>query len=41
MPVRPPMLIIAPGDDPPQIQNSPQLERLKPYGQVTDRKSVV
>ena len=40
MPVRPPVVIIAPGDDPPQIQNSPQLERLKPYGQVivhTDR----
>ena len=40
MPVRPPVVIIAPGDDPPQIQGSPQLERLKPYGQVivhTDR----
>ena len=40
MPVRPPVGIIAPGDDRPQIQGSPQLERLKPYGQVivhTDR----
>jgi len=40
MPARPPVAIVAPGDDPPQIQNSPQLERLKPYGQVivhTDR----
>jgi D-3-phosphoglycerate dehydrogenase len=40
MPAGPPVVIIAPGDDPPQIQGSPQLERLKPYGQVvvhTDR----
>ena len=40
MPVRPPVTIVAPGDDPPQIQGSPQLERLKPYGEVvvhTDR----
>jgi D-3-phosphoglycerate dehydrogenase len=29
-----PIVIVAPGDDPPQIQGSPQLERLKPYGQV-------
>ncbi len=32
--------ILVPGDDPPQIANSPQLERLKPYGEVilhTDR----
>ena len=35
MPVRPPVVIVAPGDDPPQIQNSPQLDRLNPYGQVT------
>jgi D-3-phosphoglycerate dehydrogenase len=40
MPAQSPIVIIAPGDDPPQIQGSPQLERLKPYGQVivhTDR----
>ena len=40
MPLRPPVVIVAPGDDPPQIQGSPQLERLKPYGEVivhTDR----
>jgi phosphoglycerate dehydrogenase-like enzyme len=40
MPVRPPVVIVAPGDDPLQIQGSPQLERLKPYGEVivhTDR----
>jgi len=40
MPVRAPVLIVAPGDDPPQIQGSPQLERLKAYGEVivhTDR----
>jgi D-3-phosphoglycerate dehydrogenase len=33
-------VIVAPGDDPPQIQGSPQLERLEAYGQVvvhTDR----
>jgi D-3-phosphoglycerate dehydrogenase len=29
-----PIVLVAPGDDPPQIQGSPQLERLKPYGQV-------
>ena len=34
MPVHSPVVIVAPGDDPPQIQGSPQLERLKPYGQV-------
>jgi len=28
------VVIVAPGDDPPQIQRSPQLERLRPYGQV-------
>jgi len=28
------VVIVAPGDDPPQIQGSPQLERLRPYGQV-------
>ncbi|MCZ6614641.1 MAG: NAD(P)-dependent oxidoreductase [Chloroflexi bacterium] len=27
-------LIVIPGDDPPQCQGSPQLERLKPYGDV-------
>ena len=27
--------IVVPGDDPPQIQNSPQLERLKDYGDLT------
>jgi phosphoglycerate dehydrogenase-like enzyme len=40
MPVRTPVVIVAPGDDPPQIQGSPQLERLKAYGEVvvhTDR----
>ena len=40
MPAGPPVVIVAPGDDPPQIQGSPQLERLKPYGEVivrTDR----
>ncbi len=34
------VLIVIPGDDPPQIQNSPHLERLKTYGEVvlyTDR----
>ena len=34
MPARTPVVIVAPGDDPPQIQGSPQLERLEPYGQV-------
>ncbi len=32
--------IVVPGDNPPQIQGSPHLERLKPYGDValyTDR----
>lgn len=28
------LLIVIPGDDPPQIQNSPHLNRLKPYGDV-------
>ncbi len=28
------VVIVAPGDDPEQIQNSPHLERLKPYGEV-------
>ncbi|HEV8674477.1 MAG TPA: hydroxyacid dehydrogenase [Methylomirabilota bacterium] len=28
------MLIVVPGDDPPQIQGSPHLERLRPYGEV-------
>jgi len=40
MPLRTPVVIVAPGDDPPQIQGSPQLERLKAYGDVivhTDR----
>jgi phosphoglycerate dehydrogenase-like enzyme len=40
MAIRPPVIIVAPGDDPPQIQGSAQLERLKPYGEVivhTDR----
>jgi D-3-phosphoglycerate dehydrogenase len=34
------VVIVIPGDDPPQIQGSPQLDRLKPYGEVvlyTDR----
>jgi phosphoglycerate dehydrogenase-like enzyme len=34
------VVIVAPGDDPPQIQGSPQLARLAPYGEVlvyTDR----
>lgn len=34
------VVIVVPGDDPPQIQRSPQLDRLKPYGEVilyTDR----
>jgi len=34
------MLIVIPGDDPPQIQGSPHLERLRPHGEVvlhTDR----
>jgi D-3-phosphoglycerate dehydrogenase len=37
-----PLTIVVPGDDPPQIQGSPHLERLKPYGEVivyTDRPS--
>src|ERR671922_1795872 len=36
------LTIVVPGDDPPQIQGSPHLERLKPYGEVilyTDRPS--
>ena len=40
MAARPPVIVVAPGDDPPQIQGSPQLERLKAYGEVrvyTDR----
>ena len=40
MTVQHPVMVVAPGDDPPQIQGSPQLERLKAYGQVivhTDR----
>src|SRR5262245_20058089 len=28
------VVIVVPGDDPPQIQGSPHLDRLKPYGQV-------
>ena len=28
------VVIVAPGDDPEQIQNSPHLDRLKPYGEV-------
>jgi D-3-phosphoglycerate dehydrogenase len=34
------LTIVVPGDDPPQIQGSPSLERLQPYGEVvlyTDR----
>ena len=27
--------IVVPGDDPPQIQGSPHLDRLRPYGEVT------
>jgi D-3-phosphoglycerate dehydrogenase len=34
MSVQLPVVIVAPGDYPPQIQGSPQLERLKPYGTV-------
>jgi D-3-phosphoglycerate dehydrogenase len=30
----PPVRIIIPGDDPPQIQGSPHLERLRPWGEV-------
>lgn len=30
----PPIVIVVPGDDPPQIADSPQLERLRPFGQV-------
>jgi D-3-phosphoglycerate dehydrogenase len=33
-PTHPSVVIVAPGDDPLQIQGSPQLERLKPYGEV-------
>jgi len=29
------VLIVIPGDDPPQLQGSPHLDRLKSYGQVT------
>ena len=28
------LTFVVPGDDPPQIQGSPHLERLKPYGDV-------
>ena len=28
------MIFVVPGDDPPQLQGSPHLERLKPYGAV-------
>lgn len=38
--MHPSVVIVAPGDDPPQIQGSPQLERLRRYGEVivhTDR----
>ena len=44
MSARPPVVIVVPGDDPPQIQGSPQLDRLKPYGEVkvyTDRPSTL
>jgi phosphoglycerate dehydrogenase-like enzyme len=34
MPVDPTVVIVAPGDDPPQIQGSPQLARLERYGRV-------
>jgi phosphoglycerate dehydrogenase-like enzyme len=34
MSVRERVIIVAPGDDPEQIQNSPHLDRLKPYGEV-------
>lgn len=40
MSARQPVVIVVPGDDPEQIQGSPHLERLRPYGQVvlhTDR----
>src|SRR3954467_808682 len=36
------VVIVIPGDDPPQIRGSPHLERLKPYGEVvlySDRPS--
>src|SRR5262245_26427599 len=35
-----PIVTVIPGDDPPQIQGSPHLDRLRPYGEVvlyTDR----
>ena len=38
------VLIAIPGDDPPQLQGSPHLERLRPYGEVvlhTDRPATV
>ena len=42
MPTQESLLFVVPGDLPPQIQDSPQLERLKPYGELvlyTDRPS--
>jgi D-3-phosphoglycerate dehydrogenase len=36
--------IVVPGDDPPQVQNSPHLDRLRPYGEVrvyTDRPATL
>lgn len=38
------ILFVVPGDDPPQIQGSPHLEKLNPYGRVivhTDRPSTI
>ncbi len=34
MPARDRVVIVVPADDPPQIQGSPQLARLEPYGEV-------
>ena len=42
--VHPDVTIMIPGDDPPQLQGSPHLERLKSYGKVilhVDRPSTV
>jgi D-3-phosphoglycerate dehydrogenase len=44
MPAGERVVIVVPGDDPPQIQGSPHLDRLKPYGEVilhTDRPKSV
>src|SRR5262245_37346774 len=44
MPDRDAVVIVVPGDDPPQIQGSPHLERLQRYGEVrlhTDRPATL